>query len=57
MFKPYTDVDECLPGNNNNCDVNAECYNKPGTYSCSCKTGYAGEGSAGTCKGEVFHFW
>ena len=36
------DIDEC--SGDNLCDVNAECYNEPGGYSCQCKYGYVGNG-------------
>ncbi|CAH3137179.1 unnamed protein product [Pocillopora meandrina] len=37
------DHDECL-GGNNACDVNAYCTNTVGSYYCTCKEGYAGDG-------------
>ena len=36
------DKDECLLGHD--CDQNAFCVNSEGSYSCICKTGYAGDG-------------
>ena len=39
------DIDECADSNLNNCDnVNGECTNLSGGFSCSCKGGYAGNG-------------
>ena len=36
------DINECL---NETCsDVNAECVNNVGSYSCQCKQGYTGDG-------------
>ena len=29
---------------NNECDQNAVCVNKPGTYDCRCNTGFEGDG-------------
>jgi len=37
------DVDECLT-NNGGCDENAICMNTPGSFNCSCKIGYSGDG-------------
>ena len=45
----YLDVDECsasMPV----CDVNADCKNTRGSYRCSCKTGFTGDGK--TCTGK-----
>ena len=43
------DIDECsasIPV----CDVNGNCQNTRGSYVCSCKAGFAGDGK--TCAGE-----
>ncbi|XP_022794364.1 uromodulin-like isoform X2 [Stylophora pistillata] len=37
------DIDECK-GDNPVCDVNAYCSNTYGSYNCSCKEGYTGDG-------------
>nr|XP_058960998.1 epidermal growth factor-like protein 6 [Pocillopora verrucosa] len=37
------DHDECISGNNA-CDVNAYCTNTVGSYYCTCKEGYTGDG-------------
>ena len=46
----FTDVDECsnevYP-----CDPNANCTNSVGNFSCTCLTGYSGNGM--TCTGEM----
>ena len=44
-----TDSDECNTSVSV-CDVNADCKNTLGSYRCSCKAGFSGDGH--TCKGE-----
>ena len=34
---------------NSECDVRADCVNTAGSYNCTCKTGFSGNGS--TCEG------
>ena len=36
-----TDINECLT---NPCDPNAACVDTPGSFTCTCNTGYAGNG-------------
>ena len=53
---PYNfalDIDECS-SNSNSCDVNAVCNNILGSYTCTCKAGYSGDGQS--CTGELFLF-
>ena len=38
-----TDLDECAIGLNY-CDVNAICYNSPGSFQCRCGAGFTGDG-------------
>ena len=47
-----TDDDECTDGSHN-CDssVKADCYNTVGSFRCSCKEGFLGDGTAGNCTG------
>ena len=40
----FADINECSE-NRGGCHVNADCHNKPGSYSCTCKTGYSGNGA------------
>ena len=44
-----SDIDEC--SSENNCDVNARCMNTIGSYNCTCKKGYQGDGR--NCPGKV----
>ena len=44
------DLDECK-GKTHKCDVNANCTNIPGSYNCTCRPGYTGNGSI--CNGII----
>ena len=48
-WHPYADIDECITGLDN-CDINADCANTPGSFDCSCIAGYDGDGV--TCHGK-----
>ena len=43
------DIDECSM-NGSPCDQNAECLNFEGSYSCTCKDGFTGNGTV--CDGK-----
>ncbi|CAH3165282.1 unnamed protein product, partial [Pocillopora meandrina] len=45
-FTCFTDFDECKT-NTYSCDDNAACKNTVGSYTCTCKSGYSGDGK--TC--------
>ena len=45
------DIDECTE-NKDNCDVNATCMNSDGSFSCTCDTGYTGNGAS--CSGMFY---
>ena len=38
-----SDINECETGTDS-CDVSAECTNTDGSYTCSCTSGYSGDG-------------
>ena len=44
----YSDIDECT-ASSPLCDVNAQCSNALGSYSCRCRLGFSGNGK--TCNG------
>lgn len=46
------DIDECTDGDSS-CDVNAVCTNTHGSYTCTCQSGYSGDGVI--CEGMLKH--
>ena len=44
-----SDVNECTKGTHS-CDVDAVCHNTRGSYHCTCKEGFYGDGK--TCTGN-----
>ena len=46
---PFSDVDECS-ASSPVCDSNAICSNTRGSYICTCRAGYTGDGK--TCQGR-----
>ena len=49
----FLDTDECS-ASPSVCDINANCSNTRGSYYCTCKAGYTGDGK--TCQGNIRHF-
>ena len=49
LFNMISDINECNAGTHN-CSSNAFCNNTKGSYNCSCKPGYTGDGW--TCTGK-----
>lgn len=55
FFKMHLEIDECIEGKDN-CDLtSSDCVNTPGSYKCSCKTGFEMKGSVcvGKCCASV----
>ena len=48
MWFQTLDIDECTVGKDN-CNRNADCANTDGSFKCTCKSGFTGDGT--TCKG------
>jgi len=49
----WIDIDECST-NNGGCDINSNCTNTQGSFSCACNNGYFGNGF--NCDGNNFSF-
>ena len=49
-----TDIDEC-EADTDTCDINADCTDTEGSYTCHCRLGYAGEGFNCTSKQSYMH--
>ena len=45
----FLDIDECS-ASSPVCDIKANCSNTRGSYDCTCKVGYTGDGK--TCQGR-----
>ena len=50
IFCLCIDIDECSEKSSNECDVNAECANTEGSFTCKCRDGYLGNGEI--CSGK-----
>ena len=50
VFYFAVDINECST-NNGGCDINAVCLNTGGGYTCTCNSGYTGDGN--TCTGKT----
>ena len=48
----YSDVDECKNVTLNNCNENADCLDTEGSFTCTCREGYAGSGVE--CQGKYW---
>lgn len=46
------DINECENPKYNNCHKHAICHNRAGSYNCSCKPGFQGNGKT-KCKGKT----
>ena len=50
-LKPISDIDECLVDTHHNCSSDAFCNNTHGSFNCTCKPGFTGDGE--NCTGGV----
>ena len=48
LFFTASDIDECAT-DADTCDMNADCSNTNGSFTCSCQSGYSGNGTM--CEG------
>ena len=44
MLFQILDVDECAMASTNDCDPTANCENTIGSFTCTCKSGFVGDG-------------
>ena len=51
LINMISDINECKEGTHN-CNSNAVCNNTKGSYNCTCKPGYEGDGN--DCTGDIF---
>lgn len=50
MFNHKSDIDECSL-DQDNCDINADCFDIDGGFGCNCRMGYSGTGKE--CTGKL----
>ena len=55
LFSSNIDVDECS-ANTHKCHRSANCINTVGSYNCSCKPGFTGNGRQ-DCNGKYTYYW
>ena len=48
----YSDIDECS-ADSSSCDENADCTNTDGSFRCTCKQGFTGDGE--NCQGMDYY--
>ena len=46
----HADINECESNDSDNCDENAQCTNTDGSFTCTCNSGYSGDGVSCTSK-------
>ena len=53
FFTIFPEINECVPVSP--CHANATCNNTEGSYTCTCNTGYSGDGV--TCDGKLYYLY
>ena len=51
-LKLISDIDECVVDTHHNCSSDAFCNNTHGSFNCTCKLGFTGDGE--NCTGSIF---
>ena len=51
MLIQILDIDECAMASTNDCSANAYCKNTIDSFTCTCKSGFAGDGR--NCTGKT----
>ena len=55
MFFKCIDINECEATPSGPCDDNADCTDTPGSFGCTCRLGYTGDGFS--CQGKYMYLF